>query len=166
MCFRENNFAFIDSQNLNLGIRGLGWRLDFQKFRVYLEEKYDVSKAYLFLSYLPEYEKLYEKLRSYGYVLVFKPVVKLKNGTVKGNVDGELILQAMADYSDYDRAVIVSGDGDFHCLIDYLHERNKLMAILIPNESRCSQLLKAKPFKPYRKHINRLTNELRLLEEA
>jgi hypothetical protein len=37
-----NNYAFIDSQNLNLGIREAGWFLDFRKFRVYLKEKYGV----------------------------------------------------------------------------------------------------------------------------
>jgi len=33
------NFAFIDSQNVNLGIKELGWKLDWKKFRVYLKEK-------------------------------------------------------------------------------------------------------------------------------
>jgi hypothetical protein len=35
----ENNYAFIDSQNLNLGIRILGWKLDYARFRIYLKEK-------------------------------------------------------------------------------------------------------------------------------
>ena len=35
---KENNYAFIDSQNLHLGIKGLGWILDFQKFRIYLKQ--------------------------------------------------------------------------------------------------------------------------------
>jgi len=34
----ENNFAFIDGQNLNLGIQELGWKLDFSRFRQYLKE--------------------------------------------------------------------------------------------------------------------------------
>ncbi len=39
MLKQENNYAFIDGQNLNLGIKRLGWALDFKKFRVYLREK-------------------------------------------------------------------------------------------------------------------------------
>jgi len=35
-----NNYAFIDSQNLNLSIREQGWVLDFKKFRIYLKDKY------------------------------------------------------------------------------------------------------------------------------
>jgi hypothetical protein len=44
---RRNNFAFIDSQNLNLSIRSQGWVLDFKRFRVYLKDKYSVTKAYM-----------------------------------------------------------------------------------------------------------------------
>jgi len=39
-----NNYAFIDSQNLNLGIQKLGWKLDYKKFRVYLKEKLEYKK--------------------------------------------------------------------------------------------------------------------------
>jgi hypothetical protein len=39
----EKVYAFIDSQNLNLGIKDLGWNLDFARFRVYLKDKYKVS---------------------------------------------------------------------------------------------------------------------------
>ena len=28
---KENNYAFIDSQNLNLGIEKLGWKLEYTK---------------------------------------------------------------------------------------------------------------------------------------
>jgi len=35
---RRNNYAFIDSQNVNLSIQELGWRLDFARFRKYLVE--------------------------------------------------------------------------------------------------------------------------------
>lgn len=118
---KENNYAFIDSQNLNLGIQELGWKLDFKRFRVYLKEKYKASKAYLALGYLPENQDLYNSLQGYGYVLIFKPVLKSEDGDVKGNVDAELVLQAMIDYNKYDKAIIVTSDGDFYCLVRYLY---------------------------------------------
>ncbi|MDP2790072.1 MAG: NYN domain-containing protein [bacterium] len=89
------NFAFIDSQNVNLGIRELGWRLDFKRFRVYLKEKYDVERAYIFIGYMPENQKLYTRLQEFGYILIHKPILRYKDGTVKGNCDAELVLQAM-----------------------------------------------------------------------
>lgn len=45
----ENNYAYIDSNNLNLGVRSMGWNLDFNKFRVYLKEKYSVRKTKIFI---------------------------------------------------------------------------------------------------------------------
>lgn len=136
------NYAFIDSQNLNLSIRRLGWKLDFHRFRVYLREKYKVEVAYLFIGFLEDNQALYNSLQKYGYVLVFKPTLKYKDGRVKGNCDAELVLQAMIDYPNYDKAVIVSGDGDFHCLIHYLSQQEKLEKVVIPDRKNYSALLK------------------------
>lgn len=136
------NYAFIDSQNINLGIQSIGWRLDWKRFRVYLKDKYRVGKAYLFIGYIPENQDLYTSLQSFGYVLVFKPVLKNKDGEVKDNVDADLVLQAMIDFKKYEKAVIVTSDGDFYSLVDYLYKKGKLDAVLSPREDRCSALLK------------------------
>jgi uncharacterized LabA/DUF88 family protein len=66
----------------------------------------------------------------------------LPNGSVKGNVDAELVLHAMIQYNNYDGAMIVSGDGDFACLVRYLEEKSKLQRLLVPNSKRYSSLLK------------------------
>ena len=58
-----NNYAFIDAQNVHLGIKSLGWKLDWRKFRVYLKEKYSVTKAYLFIGYLSSNQDLYSLVR-------------------------------------------------------------------------------------------------------
>lgn len=163
---RDNNFAFIDSQNVNLGVRGAGWRLDFARFRIYLKEKYDVAKAYLFIGRIPGREHLYERLASCGYILIFKPVVMHSDGIIKGNCDAELVLHAMIEYLNYDRAVIASGDGDFYCLADYLRGQDKLCAILIPNQHRFSALLRTKELDPFRRYLNKSKNKLRLKKEA
>lgn len=152
------NYAFIDSQNLNLSIQRLGWKLDFFKFRIYLKEKYKVKVAYLFIGYMPENQDLYNSLQKYGYVLIFKPTLKYKDGKVKGNCDAELVLQAMIDYLSYNKAIIVSGDGDFHCLIHYLWQKEKLEKVLIPNQKNYSALLKK--FAEKLAFLNDLKNKL------
>ncbi|MDQ1283679.1 MAG: hypothetical protein QG620_27 [Patescibacteria group bacterium] len=139
---KPKNYAFIDSQNLNLSVKRLGWKLDFRRFRIYLKEKYNVKVAYLFIGYLLENQDLYNSLQKYGYVLVFKPTLKNKDGKVKGNCDAELVLQAMIDFNNYEKAILVSGDGDFHCLVHYLDQKNKLEKILIPDQFNYSALLK------------------------
>ncbi|MBI2889126.1 MAG: NYN domain-containing protein [Candidatus Liptonbacteria bacterium] len=161
----RNNYAFIDSQNLNLNIRNQGWILDFKRFRVYLEEKYGVSKAFLFIGYIEENKKLYDFLERVGYTCIFKPVLEYKTGEVKGNCDAELVLQAMIEYSKYEKAVIVTGDGDFHCLVNYLFEKKKLEAVLIPNRFKFSALLKFKIFRPYLRFLNDLQDKLAYKKE-
>ncbi|MFA6897550.1 MAG: NYN domain-containing protein [Patescibacteria group bacterium] len=138
----EKNYAFIDSQNLNLGIKSLGWKLDHKRFRIYLREKYKVEIAYLFIGYIPENQDLYSSLQECGYVLVFKPTLPDKNGDIKGNVDADLVLQAMLDYEKYDKAVIVTSDGDFYSLVKYLYKQNKLRFVMSPYVKTCSVLLK------------------------
>lgn len=140
------NYVFIDSQNLNLGIREQGWVLDFNRFRTYLRDNYSIQKAFLFIGYVPENQGLYTALQKAEYILIFKPTLVLPDGKVKGNVDAELVLHAMIEYPNYDQALVVTGDGDFACLIEYLMGKNKLLRLMIPNRSRYSSLLaKLKP---------------------
>jgi len=136
------NYAFIDGQNLNLGVRELSWHLDYKKFRVYLREKYKVDKAYYFIGYLDENRNLYKFLQEAGYILIFKPIVRDGEGRVKGNVDADLVLQATIDCKSYDKAVLVSSDGDFYSLVKYLYEHGKLRAVISPYVKTCSVLLK------------------------
>lgn len=157
----KNNYAFIDSQNLNLAIRDLGWRLDFRKFRIHLREKYGVDKAYIFVGFVEEQRDLYTRLQEQGYVIIFKPTLRYKDGKIKGNCDAELVLQAMIDLDHYDRAVIITGDGDFHCLIKYLIKKDKLEKLLIPNQGQYSALLKRFPSQ-YLAFVSNLRERLAL----
>jgi uncharacterized LabA/DUF88 family protein len=142
MISEKNNYAFIDSQNVNLAIRSQGWKLDWQKFRVYLSAKYNISKAYLFIGYVPGNEDFYIKLQSAGFICVFKPTLLLPNGKIKGNVDAELVMYAMIESGKCDQVLIVSGDGDFYCLVSYFINNKKLLKMLIPNQTRYSAMLK------------------------
>lgn len=155
-------YAFIDSQNLNLGVKASGWNLDFRKFRLYLKNKYGVERAYLFIGQVVGNESLYTSLNEMGYILVMKPTTEYKvDGkiTVKGNVDAELVLHAAAiQYKDYDKAIIVSGDGDFRCLMEYLADKGKLLHIMVPND-KFSKLLRA-----YTKYIVRIGQLRKKLE--
>lgn len=164
----KKNYAFIDSQNLNLGIRSLGWELDFRKFRLYLKNKYRVENAYLFIGYVAENYRLYESLQKLGYILVFKNVLAInKNNkiTYKGNVDAELVLHSMIELNNYSRAVIVSGDGDFYCLLDYLVSNGKLEKLLVPND-RYSSLLKIFNKGNYIQQIGLLRTQLELTKNT
>ena len=120
-------YAFIDSQNLNLGVLSQGGKLDFRKFRQYLKLKHNVSKAFLFIGYVEENKVLYDYLKRSGYICIFKKIIEYKDKdiVVKGNIDADLMLHAMIEFPHYDKAIVVSGDGDFYPLIDYLRKKNK-----------------------------------------
>lgn len=139
---KENNFAFIDGQNLYLAIDKLGWKLDYKRFRIYLNEKYKVERAYMFMGFLPANQELYNFLQTTGFVIIFKPILENKNHDIKGNCDAELVLQTMIDCQNYDKALIVTGDGDFYCLVKYLDSNNKLLKVLAPSPKSCSSLLR------------------------
>ncbi|OGD65962.1 hypothetical protein A3F08_00590 [Candidatus Berkelbacteria bacterium RIFCSPHIGHO2_12_FULL_36_9] len=163
-------YAFIDSQNLNLGtskdIRNKkgkliykGWKLDFKKFRIYLKDKFHVSKAFIFIGYIKENKYLYGSLEKFGFKLVYKATIKDGLGKTKGNVDAELVLHSAAiEFNNYDKAVIVSGDGDFKCLHNFLKSKNKLLNIIIPNPYSESSLLK--PLQKYKIMLNREREKL------
>ncbi|PCI25771.1 hypothetical protein COB57_01010 [Candidatus Peregrinibacteria bacterium] len=76
-----------------------------------------------------------------NYVIIFKPTLD-NNGVIKGNCDAELVLHCMIEYQNYDKCIIISGDGDFHCLIECLSESNKLSKVGIPNKKKYSSLLR------------------------
>jgi len=153
-------YAFIDSQNLNLGIQRMGWKLDWRKFRQYLKDEHGVTHAYMFIGYMAENEALYEYMHELGYLVVLKPTVDITQAQepgdthekhiVKGNVDVELVLYAMKEMPNYKKAIIVSGDGDFYALAEYLDEKGKLAQILTPNWQYSSLL------KPFANKIIRL----------
>ena len=100
------------------------------------------------MGFVPQYAAMYKDFQEWGYVLVFKPTLPDDKGGVKGNCDAELVLQAMVDLGEYEKAVIVSGDGDFHCLVTYLHKHGKLEQVICPDHKKASALLrKAVPEK-------------------
>lgn len=179
---QPNAYAFIDSQNLNLGTQRMGWKLDWRKFRKFLYDKYGVTHAYMFIGYMSDNESLYEYMHELGFLVVLKPTIDVspkpqskqhsggpdtkdtpkdhedkEKPAIKGNVDAELVLYAMKELPHYGQAIIVSGDGDFFSLAEYLEQQGKLAQILTPNWQYSSLL------KPFENKITRLDQKRRQL---
>jgi uncharacterized LabA/DUF88 family protein len=150
--------------------------MNWQKFRKWLTDEYGVTKAYMFIGYVPEFEAMYEQLHQLGYSIVLKPTFDMtrvqdeepketKHGEpepekrpVKGNIDAELVLWAMKDFNTYDKAIVVSGDGDFFCLVEYLDEQKKLLKLLAPTRKYSSL------YNKYEQYVERLDHHRRQLE--
>ena len=139
----ENNFAYIDGANLHKGVADLGWELDYKRLRLWLSSKYKIKRAYLFLGLIPKYKDLYIHLQEVGFTIVFKETTYDGEGKAKGNCDADLVLRTVCDTYEnvFDKAVIISSDGDYASLVKFLQERNKVLAIVSPS-NHCSVLLK------------------------
>ena len=64
----------------------------------------------------------------------------------------------MIEYANYEEAVIVTGDGDFYCLIDHLIKQGKLLRLIVPDRHRYSSLLRK--FMPRIAFMNNLRDKL------
>ena len=153
-----NNFAFIDGTNLHLTYEYLEWRLDYRKLRTYLEKRHSVTTAYYFLGFVKGNSNIYKDLEEYGYTLKFREISKNKIDAIicphchqivepakdktKCDCDADLVLQVMDDISKYDKAILISSDGDFDNLVRKLLQVNKLKLVLAPCKAGCSKLLK------------------------
>jgi uncharacterized LabA/DUF88 family protein len=143
-----NNIAFIDGQNLYMGTTKSTdkWKVDLSRFYIYLQKKYNVSKAYYFLGYTQdEHQGLYEEIQEAGFILVFKQHNPAMIGKKKGNVDTDIVFHIMKKLyrkDGFDKIILVSGDGDYKILVDFLLEESKFEKILFPNKKYASSLYK------------------------
>lgn len=138
------SYGYVDGANLDRGAKALGVDLDYKKFYGWMRQKYKLDAVYLFLGLVPRYVKLYEYLQQCGFILIFKETVANSKGEVKGNCDAELVLKMISQFYEQDivNHVLVSGDGDFRCVVDFLTERKQDVFILAPDKNKCSVLLK------------------------
>jgi len=186
----EENIAFVDSQNLHFGttkcnfcalknnilysdikkqdcVCGFAWNIDLERFKVYLFEKYNITKIYYFMGYfLEKNSELYNKLRISGYVLVFKEHLFQSKSNKKGNVDVDIVYEVLKNVIENKHlksVIIVSGDGDYFKLVNYLINKRLFKKILFPNKKYASSLYKklGSEFFDYMENIKNIiaTNE-------
>lgn len=145
---KDENIAFIDGQNLYMGTRSLEkpWTVDLKRFRVYLEKKYNVTEAYYYLGYVQnEYTDLYDQIQKSDFILKFRKHNSSMLGLKKGNVDTDIVFNIMKKLykkEQFEKIVLVSGDGDYSMLVDFLIKEDKFKKILFPNRERASSLYK------------------------
>jgi hypothetical protein len=144
-----SNYTFIDWQNLH---QWLQWKIDYAKFRIYLRDKYQVSKAYYFLGFKERENALYENLQDAGFILIFNQKPEHLKSEKKGNVDVNLTFNVMKKILEekniFEKVILVSWDGDYKVWVDYVIELNKFEKILAPNLKFASSLYK------HQKHLD------------
>ena len=136
---------YIDGNNLYRGAKELKFEIDYKKFRGWLRQKYQAQFVYLFIGLVPNRVKFYEHLQECGFILIFKQTVSV-GGVIKGNCDAELVLKATSDFytKAFEKCLLITGDGDFGCLVEFLRDNAVLERVIAPDKAKCSILIKNK----------------------
>lgn len=139
---KEHNIAFIDGQNLHLWLQSDGWDIDNKKFRIFLKDQFDVEEAYYFLWFVSEEQQdLYSSLQKAWFIVSFREHSSALKGKKKGNVDVDIVFEVMKkmiEKEKFDKIILVSGDGDYIKLVDYLIKKWLLKRVVFPNGNHSS----------------------------
>lgn len=136
---------YIDGNNLHCSAKELDFEIDYKKFRIWLSQKYGSKNIYLFIGLVPGRIKFYEYLQECGFILVFKQTISVGK-LIKGNCDAELVLKCVSDFytKSFISSVLITGDGDFGCLVEFLQTNAAISRIIAPDKNKCSFLLRNK----------------------
>jgi uncharacterized LabA/DUF88 family protein len=141
-----SNIAYIDGQNLRMGTTSPrpSWKVDLFRFRKYLLDKYNVVEAYYYLGIVSDDQtSLYKDIQRAGFILVFREHNPAMASIKKGNVDTDIVFDVMKYlYKDHSRNKIflVSADGDYYKLVQFLLDENRLGKVLFPARHKASSL--------------------------
>jgi hypothetical protein len=144
------NIVYIDAQNVHKSLEVYhDWLIDWERFFVYLREKYKTDEVKIFFWYVPKYRWLYERLKNYGYDVCFKDTLILPDGKIKWNVDIDIAIFAVRDFYEWkiSQATLVTGDGDYNSLVDFWKEKWIFSHVLVPWMHNASVLLRRVAWK-------------------
>ena len=111
--------------------------------------------------------RFYLKLESFGYELHLKPVklYEQDDGTTKrkANCDVDMTFYLMKEKDNFNKVIILSGDGDFLPVLKYLREIGKEVIILArgPRTAREIRQFAGSNFRDF----TRLENKIRFIEK-
>jgi len=152
--------VFIDASNLWDVQKTKGKMLDFEKLLNYLKNRYKTEqlKVFYYTAYPGEGTREYDlsgKHKFFTYlqkklkIVVRKKVIKrisssnskYEDGYIeKGNMDVELVIDAVHTVDDYDTAILFTGDSDFLELVKFISSRGKKAFIYSSKNSVSSEL--------------------------
>jgi uncharacterized LabA/DUF88 family protein len=130
----KRTYLYVDGDNL-LGLqRERGWWIDHKKFTDYIKENYpELQEAYYYSTLDPTQEiapkkRFLRAMTALGYrVSTRPPKVEFHNGAPyrRGCSDLLMCRDIILDLSNFDRCILVTGDGDFDCVVDTLRTSGK-----------------------------------------
>jgi uncharacterized LabA/DUF88 family protein len=139
--------AFVDGSNIYYTMRDkLGWTIDWQRFRDFLDRFGEVRECnyYVGLSDEPTQQGFINMLAYNGYSVFtkdLKTITTVDGSPVrKANMDVEIAVDMLARLGTYDVVMLASGDGDMERPLQFLRDRGKDVFV-ISTEGRVAQEL-------------------------
>lgn len=128
---------FVDGANFYYTQKKLGWSVDAAKLLDYCSEQGEITRAtyYTGISTATNQHSFHAFLSHIGYSLVTKLVKTVYNpktgaATQRADLDIDIVLDMFDTIDDYDMAILVSGDGDFHRAVRMLKAHGKEVRVL------------------------------------
>jgi uncharacterized LabA/DUF88 family protein len=135
----EKIAVFIDGANLYATAKTLGFDIDYKKLLTKFSANNNFIRAYYYtaISENEEYSSirpLIDWLDYNGFTIVTKPIKEFFDSMgrrkIKGSMDIELAIDAMAMADHMDHMVLFSGDGDFRRLVEALQRKGKRVTVI------------------------------------
>lgn len=157
-------YVFIDAANILYSQQTLQWRVDYAKLQKYFKSECDVRGIHFYTGRVGDNEKqnaFLEKLGSLGYRVKAKEVKRIKIGKNsyewKGNLDAELIIDALKHSDEFDTCVLMSGDSDFAPLVDELKAREKWVVVMSTKHHISRELIERAKYVNLKKLKDRIS---------
>lgn len=132
MAKRPKTYGFVDASNIIYGAKAEGWFIDQKKLFDYIKRKFKTRKIFFYFGKDDKNNKqtkFLKKLESFGYTLRVKQI-KRYGKRQKANCDVDLTMDMLLLKDKYERAVVLTGDGDFFPLFEYLKKQGKEIMII------------------------------------
>jgi len=173
--------VFIDYRNYHYYLEKHAWEIDWERFKTFLDEMYDVVEVYYydgmpskaaffdlhrwasmkdFIDMKEEKKSYFNSLRQKGFKVRRKLIgriydTRMRRYKHKCNFDVELTIDAIDSLDNYEVCVLCSGDGDFIKLIRYLKGKRKRVIVIAGKDRLSSGSEKAANQVIYLKNIKR-----------
>ncbi len=130
----ERIAIFIDGANMFYAQRKMGWHIDYRKVYEFYASQAQVYNAFYYTSVTnppdPGMEGFLRALTGMGYTVrrkVVKEILDQETGQTvrKANLDIEIVIDMLTTADLFDRAILISGDGDFERAVEFLRGRGK-----------------------------------------
>lgn len=140
--------VFVDVQNLYMCVKSVFGhaKINYKALRDFLTRDGALVKMVAFTCYDPENRSQVDFMHALalmGYRIVAKPLKRMPDGNIKASMDMEMALEILTSAPYFDELILVTGDGDFAPLVDYLARMGKIIKVIGPDRLTSPDLIRA-----------------------